>query len=56
MRVVSDFREGMWGVLQQAISTLDVDFVAYAEHHLGRLIENASGAAFEADLRRLEAP
>ncbi len=54
MRVVSDFREGMWGVLQQAISTLDVDFVAYAEHHLGRLIENASGAALEADLRLLE--
>ena len=30
MRVVSDFREAMWGVLQQGISTLDVDFVAYA--------------------------
>ena len=54
MRMVSDFREGMWGVLQQAISTLDVDFVAYADHHLGRLIENASGDAFEADLRHLE--
>ena len=27
MRVVSDFREAMWGVLQQGISTLDVDFV-----------------------------
>jgi thiamine kinase-like enzyme len=54
MRVVSDFREGMWGVLQQAISTLDVDFVAYAEHHLGRLLENATGERFEADLRRLE--
>ena len=54
MRVVSDFREGMWGVLQQAISSLDVDFVAYAEHHLGRLMANASGEAFEEDLRRLE--
>jgi thiamine kinase-like enzyme len=54
MRVVSDFREGMWGVLQQALSSLDVDFVAYAEHHLGRLIENASGARFDADLARLE--
>ena len=31
MRVVSDFREAMWGVLQQGVSTLDVDFVAYAE-------------------------
>ena len=55
MRVVSDFREGMWGVLQQAISTLDVDFVAYAEHHLGRLLENATGDAFEADLQLLGA-
>ena len=30
MRIVSDFREAMWGVLQQGVSTLDVDFVAYA--------------------------
>src|SRR3954462_13202643 len=30
MRVVSDFREAMWGVLQQGVSSLDVDFVAYA--------------------------
>ena len=50
MRVVSDFREAMWGVLQQAISTLDVDFVAYADHHFGRLLENADGAGFEAAL------
>ena len=31
MRIVSDFREAMWGVLQQGVSTLDVDFVAYAD-------------------------
>ena len=54
MRVVSDFREGMWAVLQQAVSTLDVDFAAYARHHFGRLIENTSDDAFEVDLRRLE--
>jgi thiamine kinase-like enzyme len=54
MRVVSDFREAMWGVLQQAISTLDVDFVAYAAHHFGRLLENASGAEFEAHIRVVE--
>ena len=51
MRVVSDFREAMWGVLQQAISTLDVDFVAYADEHFERLLRNASGTAFEARLR-----
>ena len=43
MRVVSDFREAMWGVLQQGISSLDVDFVAYADEHFERLLANASG-------------
>ena len=51
MRIVSDFREAMWGVLQQAISTLDVDFVAYADEHFERLLHNAGGPAFEDQLR-----
>ncbi len=41
MRIVSDFREAMWGVLQQAISTLDFDYVDYADRHFGRLLTNA---------------
>ena len=51
MRVVSDFREAMWGVLQQGISTLDVDFVAYAGEHFDRLLANAGTPAFERALR-----
>ncbi|MEX1072360.1 MAG: phosphotransferase [Chloroflexota bacterium] len=51
MRVVSDFREAMWGVLQQGISTLDVDFVAYTDEHFERLLHNASGPAFDEQLR-----
>jgi thiamine kinase-like enzyme len=47
MRVVSDFREAMWGVLQQGVSTLDVDFVAYAGEHFDRLLSNAASPAFE---------
>ncbi len=47
MRVVSDFREAMWAVLQQGISTLDVDFVAYAGEHFDRLRSNASTPRFE---------
>src|SRR5258706_5361937 len=47
MRVLSDFREAMWGVLQQGISTLDVDFVAYAGEHFDRLLAVASRPAFE---------
>jgi thiamine kinase-like enzyme len=51
MRIVSDFREAMWGVLQQGISTLDVDFVAYAGEHFERLLGNAATPGFEAALR-----
>jgi thiamine kinase-like enzyme len=51
MRVVSDFREAMWGVLQQGISTLDVDFVAYAGKHFDRLLAAAGSPAFERALR-----
>jgi thiamine kinase-like enzyme len=50
-RVVSDFREAMWGVLQQGISTLDVDFRAYAAEHFERLLANAAEARFEDALR-----
>ena len=47
MRIVSDFREAMWGVLQQGISTLDVDFREYAAEHFDRLLTNARRPAFE---------
>ena len=30
MRFMSDFREAMWGVVQQALSDLDFDFRGYA--------------------------
>jgi thiamine kinase-like enzyme len=46
-RVVSDFREAMWGVLQQGISTLDFDFRGYAADHFDRLLANAASARFE---------
>jgi thiamine kinase-like enzyme len=55
MRTMSDFREAMWGVLQQGISTLDVDFVAYAGEHFERLIRNATTPAFERALREAAA-
>ena len=43
MRIMSDFREGMWGVVQTAISALDFDFAAYADEHLTRVV--AAGLA-----------
>ncbi len=51
MRTISDFREAMWGVLQQGISTLDVDFVAYAAEHFDRLLAGATTPTFERSLR-----
>ncbi len=41
MRFMSDFREAMWGVVQQGISELDFDFVAYAKQHFQRLRRTA---------------
>jgi thiamine kinase-like enzyme len=38
MRFMSDFREAMWGVVQQGISDLDVDFVDYANKHFERAL------------------
>ena len=51
MRTVSDFREAMWGVLQQGISSLDVDFVAYAGEHFERLLRGAGQPSFEQAIR-----
>jgi aminoglycoside phosphotransferase (APT) family kinase protein len=42
MRIVSDLREAMWGVLQQSISSLDFDFEGYAAKHFARLRESAA--------------
>ena len=42
MRMMSDFREAMWGVVQQAISALDEDFEAYAAKHFDRLLATAA--------------
>jgi thiamine kinase-like enzyme len=36
-RFMSDFREGMWGVVQAGVSELDFDFRDYAQKHFDRL-------------------
>lgn len=46
MRVMSDFREAMWGVVQQGISTLDFDFRGYAAKHFDRLSTAAAQPSF----------
>ena len=42
MKVMSDLREAMWGVLQSGISELEFDFKGYAARHFERLAANAS--------------
>jgi thiamine kinase-like enzyme len=46
MRFMSDFREAMWGVLQQGISELDFDFADYANRHFERLQRTAASPSF----------
>jgi len=46
MRFMSDFREAMWGVVQQGISELDFGFADYAGSHFERLRATAADPAF----------
>ncbi|HXN02226.1 MAG TPA: phosphotransferase [Candidatus Dormibacteraeota bacterium] len=52
MRIMSDFREAMWGVLQQAISELDFDFAGYAGKHFDRLLTAARDPRYDDWLRQ----
>lgn len=40
MKIMSDFREAMWGQVQLGISDLDFDFREYANKHFDRLTAN----------------
>jgi thiamine kinase-like enzyme len=46
MKIMSDFREAMWAVVQQGISALEFDYVAYAGSHFERLLANASAPGY----------
>ena len=52
MRIMSDFREAMWGILQGTISELDIDFAAYAQRHFERMFHAAEDPRFDAWLRQ----
>jgi len=40
MKIMSDFRESMWGLVQIGISQLDFDFREYANKHFNRMTQN----------------
>jgi thiamine kinase-like enzyme len=46
MRFMSDFREAMWGVVQQVVSELDFDFAGHAAEHFERLEQTAADPRF----------
>jgi thiamine kinase-like enzyme len=46
-RFMSDFREGMWGVVQTGLSELDFDFRDYAQKHFDRLEKARNDPRFE---------
>jgi thiamine kinase-like enzyme len=56
MRIMSDFREAMWGVVQQGLSTLDIDYVAYAERHFERLSRSMADERFDGWLEQASRP
>jgi thiamine kinase-like enzyme len=55
LRIMSDFREAMWGVVQQGLRTTDADYVAYADTFFARLRERASDERYPSWIERLAA-
>jgi aminoglycoside phosphotransferase (APT) family kinase protein len=51
MRLMSDVREAMWGVVQSAASRIDFDYDAYAAQHFDRLRRGAEDPRLEGWLR-----
>jgi thiamine kinase-like enzyme len=56
MKIMSDLREAMWGVVQQGISSIDFDYVAYAQEHFERLLEHAMAPGYRAALDAAATP
>ena len=46
MRFMSDFREAMWGAVQQKLSELEFGFSAYTAEHFERLAQTAADDRF----------
>ena len=56
MKLMSDFREAMWGVVQTALSELDFDFVGYAREHFDRMLHTAADPDFDTWLSEAREP
>ncbi len=56
MRIMSDFREAMWAVLQGALSEIDFDFASYAQEHLERVSAGLADPRFGVWLQDANGP
>jgi thiamine kinase-like enzyme len=54
MRVLSDVREGAWGVMQAQVSELEFDFEGYAAQHFARMRAAVDGPELERWLTAVE--
>lgn len=54
MKLVSELREAMWGVVQLAVSTLDIDFAAYAQGNADGFISLYEAMDFEESIAQTE--
>jgi thiamine kinase-like enzyme len=54
MKLVSELREAMWGVVQMAVSTLAIDFAAYTQSRAERFMSLYHAMDFEDSLERVE--
>jgi aminoglycoside phosphotransferase (APT) family kinase protein len=56
MKIMCLFRQGMWGVVQQALGAIEADFAGYAEERLARCERLAASAAFDGWLDQARQP
>src|SRR6185503_11570213 len=47
MKIMSDLREAMWGMVQVGVSKLDFDYVGYAQKYFERYQASTSGAEYQ---------
>jgi thiamine kinase-like enzyme len=47
MKIMSDLREAMWGMVQVGVSKLDFDYVGYAQKYFDRFEINVSGDDYQ---------
>ena len=53
MKIMSDLREAMWGMVQIGVSKLDFDYVGYAQKYFDRYETSVSGSEYQGWLREV---